>query len=397
MFIVGLLVSGFCVVICCLKIRSITRNFGNVKPNEKWLWFAFFVWFVNCIHRIVYVLFMDSDVIYDGTYHEYLARNVAANFSHGDISVLGLGYFSNDGYRSLLGLFYYLTDAPQWATFVIHASTGFFGLLVLLETITENIYPTKLPLYLVLFTLLLPSALIFTPWILKEGPMLLGIAIVQRFSITRRLWRIPSAVFIAMFAALMLLLLRPHIGAGWTIAAAISHTVTLRSLPQALLTILLGAATVLAFVYAIDYMAPGMSGRLTDYGVVGTLEGVASKSHGGSAIIRTDKPIPLLSGMILVFLEPNPTMWQSLQFAVCGIESYTYLVLISVAWIRCRNKMKIFLSQACVESVLVLVILSFYLGYMYNMGLLVRQRIQVVPAIILLAAIPLGKHVNSLR
>ena len=131
--------------------------------------------------------------------------------------------------------------------------------------------------------------------------------------------------------------------------------------------------------------------------MVGTLEGVASKSHGGSAIIRTDKPIPLLSGMILVFLEPNPTMWQSLQFAVCGIESYTYLVLISVAWIRCRNKMKIFLSQACVESVLVLVILSFYLGYMYNMGLLVRQRIQVVPAIVLLAAIPLGKHVNSLR
>jgi len=116
------------------------------------------------------------------------------------------------------------------------------------------------------------------------------------------------------------------------------------------------------------------------------------EAYGGSVIYRHTTPIPVVSGLIFTMFEPNPIYWGSPTFAIVGLEAWVVSVLGIWNWVNSRNRLNIIFTPTGITCLLVLLGLAFYLGYMYNMGLMVRQRLQIMPALIMLAILPLGRR-----
>lgn len=388
--LIGLLLIIAVCAKCITGILRLCRDNPSIRPWSSFLILCFVFWALVTAHRATFWLSQSDGTEYDGFRHDYLGRQIAEQLSSGEINIYNLQLLSNDGYRSLLGVFYFVTNAPQEAGFAIHAMLAFFGLLFTLESCAIVANVRKLPFWLVAYTMLLPSALIFTPWLLKEGPALWSIGLLLRFGVSTSAesldWR---KLTHSVVAAIVLFTLRPHVAFAWLTAIAVSRFFSFKN-PR--IAFAAGIGSILVFIvtaYASDYIAPGFIAKVGESGLVATLDKMTDIAQGGSAIYRTSTPIPFLNGLIFVFLEPNPLYWSSINYAVVGAEVWAITIAICYSWFSSRGNLTSNINRNLLLCAVAILALSFYLGYMYNMGLMVRQRLQAMPALILLAAIPL--------
>lgn len=350
------------------------------------------IWSGTTVHRAaIWIPSLKGSGGYDGTYHEKSAREVAEQLQQGQVSLFELAWLSNEGYGNMLGAFYALTGAPNFAAVAIHGLMAYCGLLLILESIAVTINQKRVPSWLVAYTMLLPSALIFTPWILKEAPALLGIGILLRASVAPQFFFArPLSIGLTAIGVLAVFTMRPHIGGAWILAAMIGHFSPAK---RPIMTTFVLCAAILFYgvtLTAIDTIRPGFSEQVSERGMVNVLDSSTDHAQGGSAIVRQSTPIPFLNGLIFIFVEPNPTYWLNLNFAIVGIEAWLITIMIIYQWSQTSNRVQLLMTPQSLMCVVALLAIAFYLGYMYNMGLMVRQRLQVMPALILLAALPLS-------
>ena len=130
-------------------------------------------------------------------------------------------------------------------------------------------------------------------------------------------------------------------------------------------------------------------------GIVSTLEGgllAQSKDVGfgtGSQIRYTDStPIPVVTGLTLLFLRPYPWEAPHIIAILAGAEVLVLTSIMIVSWLSLSNWRKHMFRPLMFTSILVTLFLAFFFSYLFNMGLVVRQRIQFFPALIALAATP---------
>ncbi len=338
-----------------------------------------------------------DDVFYpdDSVLHEAHARDIAYLISEKDWEQVreyaGLG---NEAYRLALGVFYSVTGAPEVTTYQIHGMLAFWGLLSLLEMACHYAGPRKVPLWIVFICLLNPSALFWTTFNLKEGAMLWGICmtlrIASRLGTTNHPNDGPSRnqhLFLPALGILVAGILRPHIIVAYLTALTIG--VAVRRGHFAWAGISLGGV-VLGLV-GLKYIAPGLYAAFVADGLSVTLN---EKFHelslqGGSVITYSrGAPIPLISGVILLLARPLPWEASNVVSLLAGAEVWIMLLIGTLGWLTVRNRSSHLKTDYVITLLCAFLALSFYFTYIYNMGLMVRQRVMVFPTMLSLVIIP---------
>ncbi|QDT12274.1 hypothetical protein [Planctomycetes bacterium K23_9] len=393
--VIGLIIAVAAIGSADYCIRRLSSAHIALHDRRNLLYFALFAWVAITFHRCFIWLPSHMRASFDGHTHERAARRIARELQLGSMGLDELEWLSNYGYRSMIGVFYALTDSPIFATYIIHAMAAFIGLLLVLESVVLVSRVEKLPTWVILYALFLPSALIFTPWNMKEGPVLWGIGLIIRFSVASLPnVNFPSRTkvfyFISFVGAALFFLLRPHIFAAWLVACAAPHALSFKRPGSAFFSVLILGVSFVLFLGAVQILAPGFTEQVAQRGIVNQLDAMTDQDLGGSTIVRNAVPIPVLSGLVFILFEPNPTTWGNFNFAIVGVEAWFSTLMIAFQWSRVADKKKLLFSPAVVICVVALLAISFYLGFMYNMGLMVRQRLQIMPACILLATLPLG-------
>jgi len=110
---------------------------------------------------------------------------------------------------------------------------------------------------------------------------------------------------------------------------------------------------------------------------------------GGRTTIE-GTPIPFVTGFVSLFLRPFPWRIHSVAAALYWVETYILLAMMLGGWWQLkkplrRTLMRTFLVRA---SFFACIQLCIVFSYFTNVGLVTRQKMQVMPAILVLALSP---------
>lgn len=396
-FAVGFIITFIALWGAYRTTKGITDRNPGLTPSEPILLLALGVWILVTFHRAaIWIPGLEGQGGYDGTQHENMARMTASDIAEGRVSLTELSWLSNKGYQSILGVFYAFTGAPNFGAVAIHALMAYTGLLFILESVALTIGQRTVPKWLVTYTMFMPSALIFTPWLLKEAPALWGIGILMRSSVAPKVFfSNKDGVLFTGCGAAVLFFMRPHIAGAWFLAAVIGHFSPVRKPITTVVVLSLALASYGVTIAAIDSLSPGFSEQAAEQGLTRVMDKATDHAQGGSAIVRETTPVPFVNGLIFIFFEPNPMYWQSFNFAIVGIEAWFITFAIAIVWFKSKDRVSLLASNQGLMCIVAILGIGFYLGFMYNMGLMVRQRLQVMPALVLLAAIPLQTRASE--
>ena len=385
-----LLGSAYWLVIVMLLLLLVDRICRRVPALRRWrqvMRVAALVW---CGAAIVKKFYLDS--IFppgDAIWHEAIAREIAELLGSGQfIEAFDFFGFGNPAYRFLLGIFYALTRAPELVTYTMNGALAYWAMLAMLESLCRHTGCKGLPARVVVPCLFLPSGLLWTTTNLKEGLVLWGICMMLQWTIPNRDKRWGSLDVLPLVGMIALGLVRPHIAVIWIVTINLLTTWRSRKLGLFLLT----SGGALASLFLLKLAAPILFESATGEGVTNTLsvryEYLTTNSDLASSHFLEKDPIPVLTGVLLILFRPWP--WEVRQFneLLAGIEVWWLASLGLWSWFRVPDKLT-HLKHPCVISLLLsLAMFGFFFSYMYNMGLVVRQRLMVFPAVWLLYSWP---------
>ena len=323
----------------------------------------------------------------DAIGHEAMARDTASLLDHGNVNdALADVRPGNSGYRFALGVFYFLTRSPEYCTYLLNGMLVFLGSLVLLQALMSCAPLARVSLWMVLLLTATPSALFWTTTNLKEGAMFWCGSVLLATSL-RREKSTPKMIFLDGLAMMTGLAFRPHIAAGWISAIGIHAFLRDRRFGRALLLVLaLAGATQI-----LQIASPTLFEGLVSDGATETMDNfyTTRTNIGGSAIAYAGgSPTPIVSGFILLLARPLPTeLFGSLDL-LAGIEIWIISGIALFSILRHPNPLSLLKEPPIMVSLIALVFFSIFFTGMYNMGLMVRQRVQILPALLTLAVYP---------
>jgi hypothetical protein len=326
----------------------------------------------------------------DAAQHDVNARQIADFLRAGDLqSAFSKFGASNEGFDFSIGVIYAVTRAPQVAVIGVITLMAFSGLLTLLDVLVRSTGATRLPVWVVLMMGFYPEALFWCTDLWKEGLVLWGLCTMLQFIAPDPTKRGFHRWIAPIIGALVFAFLRPHIAFAWLVAIAMTQVIKQRRWGLAVIS---GAGVVVSFLLILA-VAPRLVQSVMNRGLVSTLEGsLDSQSRDTGAFtgsqIRDSTPIPVITGMTLLFLRPYP--WEAPHWValLAGLEVWLLSGIIAVSWLNLRNWRKYMFSPMMLTCILVTFFLAFYFTYLFNLGLMVRQRMQFYPALMCFAATP---------
>jgi len=397
-----LFVIGLAMLIAGLWLHSRVAHYAHANPCLHRvqftlnlcivLWGVMFLIKVIDIHR--------NGLVLDALIHEEAGRSIAASLRSGEwgeaASLFGVG---NRSYQFLLGVFYAVTSAPCEVTIIVNGTLACTGLLGLLDALARRAACRRVPAWFAACACALPSAVFWTTGNGKEGIMLWAICGIIRGGLLMGDRTVPVAKRQFVAHAITGLWLRPHIAAVWL--AAVGAGVIVRQKKLGVLP-LFGGGLMIA-LWGVSTARPEFVESFFKQGIEQTLAETyqASSEHytrkadmgesaGNSTIsYASGRPILLISGLALTFLRPYPHEALNLPTALAGAEVWFLSSALCCAWWRARHRLRLLFTPAGVVSVVGILLMAFYLSYCYNMGLVVRQRLQVFPGIVAMIALPL--------
>jgi hypothetical protein len=314
-------------------------------------------------------------------YGHIIARLIQTENWAGVQEYLGIG---NPAYRVFLGLIYSLFDAPEYIIYLLNGTLAFIGSLWLLDMLLQEFRPAKISIFMVALIAFSPSMLFWTTSNLKEGPMFWGICLTARlFSSSRK----STFEYLEMLVAVpLLLVMRPHIALITVAGYGIGSFVQQGKFRSAFLC----GGMIAACVCALPIAAPAVWEKVTSDGLTDALEdGYESRNHiGSSSLGGGGKPIPVVTGLLLIFLRPYPWEVRNITDLSACLEIYIITGTLLVGWRGKGVDFRLLRHPYVISAVCTILMLAFFFSYTYNLGLLVRQRIQLWPAIFVCIAIP---------
>jgi hypothetical protein len=366
-------------------VRTSRRN-AAIAPWQLFLTITAICWAILAVAKEAY--FDPWIGAPDAELHEMLAREVAATISRGDVQGIQESFgMGNAGYRFLLGSFYAFTQAPEVCVYWLQGALIFTGMLSVLEVLCRHSRCERLPWWAMAFSFGAPTILHFGIANLKDGLMLWSSCMLLRFTLR---WQPSIQRETLVLPALGLLVggfLRAHIAMGWTIALAAGALAKQRRFS----TIAVVAGWLLLGQLLLHFYSPDMSRQFLDAGYLETMDEFYESRNalGGSAIqYARGAPTPVLSGLVLLIARPLPTDVFNASSLVAGLEIWCFTLMAIVGWVRLRDRTTWVKHPLMIALLIGLVGFSFYFSYMYNMGLMVRQRVQIYPLLMVLSLLP---------
>lgn len=382
-----LYLSALAIALQVITIRICAHN------RALWTWrrqfqLAAFIWVAMALAKKGYIddIFPPSDALE----HERVARDVAEQFTSGHFADAFANFgIGNDTYRFMLGVFYALTNAPEIVTYAVNGALGFWGLLSLLDVLCRQTKCVRLPGSVVGLVGFLPSGLVWTTANLKEGPVLWGICMMCY-------WMVPAAQqgargrrILPIVGLLVVMAMRPHIAIAWLVAIAAGNFVyTKRSG-----LILASAAGTVVSIGLLSLLVPAFFDQMIGNGVSAALssryDDLSTNDRINGAALAGSSPLPVISGLTLILFRPWPTEVERLDALLAGVEVWFLAVFGLVNWTLTPGRLRLREHPGLLVHVVALVLMGYFFSYMYNMGLVVRQRLMCFPAVLALYVWPL--------
>lgn len=368
------------VLLQLLVVKICSRNIP-LKPWENSLRVMAMVWCVFALFKKAYLDELLPPI--DALYHETIAREVANllrefRFSEA-MSYFGIG---NQAYRFLLGVLYAVTSAPKVVTYTVNGALAFWAMLSLLEVMCIHSGCRRLPMVTVYSCMMLPSSLLWTTANLKEGPVLWGICMMLYLTCQTLLPANQSKRGMPLLGMLVLGLLRPHIAMLWFVTLSI---VSMLRSKQKGLVILTGAGA-LAGMLLLRTAAPLLFEASMSDGIAASMsvryETMTDNDNLVSHSFVNAKPTPVLTGLQLIMFRPWPTEVKGVGELLAGTEMWLLSSIGLGAWCRLSNRIRQFNNPTVLAMAFGLLLFGFFFSYMYNMGLVVRQRLMAYPALL---------------
>ena len=371
------------------------------------------LWVLYCLvsDQLLYLIFCTRA---DAGCHEYVAMSMAETMRAGDWDKIR-EYLrpGNQIYHAYVALVFYLTGATVLTINIINGYLAFLGGLVLARHFRGcwmDFWGGKLPggrlsglfnirknAWLFLLIIFFPSVIFWTSANLKEGMMYWAICTV--FSRIRPamggVWGFfsPSAVIAVTLGGL----LRPHVMVAWAVAVASVGLFQRGSRSYALLILI--SLPLLASSFRVQTDVDLMAGQGLSY-AYGHLATLAQYKAGSDVEFEGGKPIFFLSGVVATFFRPFPWNVHSFRMAFSSVETWlTTLFMISI-WIRMKGfeRLSMLKMPEIRVALVACVLFCIFLSFLPNDGLMVRQRVQVVPALLALLVLPyLKRYVGRQR
>jgi hypothetical protein len=323
---------------------------------------------------------------WDARFHEYFGMILAEQISRGNWSAY-FDYFKtgNSAYHCYSALIL-CTGATIFTLTAINAFLAFWGGLILASCFSSVCPFPRNSRALLLFIIFCPSVFFWCTVNLKEAIMYWCICNVFSLGFPQRGFGFFTRVPLTVFAVVVGAFLRPHVMVGWL--AAVGAVTVLRSGRRFAAIIMLMCFPIVAFslrnMLKADFsMDVAIQMGETQHRTLASIGMMGSKISG--------KPIFLVSGIVSAFFRPFPWEIGSGRSLACSVETWTMTILILYAWTTLRGKGKSHaIKLPCVHiAILASLWMCMLLSYFPNEGLMVRQRVQMIPAMLTLVAIPL--------
>jgi hypothetical protein len=320
---------------------------------------------------------------------------LSTRFEHWDFSALAASgaYFI----RALTGLIYAVIPPSQLAGFLFFSWLGFWGLFLLYRAFVLAVPEGRRRTYrlLVFFA---PSLIFWPSSIGKEAWMMLAIGLAAFGAAKILTGDAARGVVIGALGLFLASLVRPHIAAMLMIAVLVGYLFKRR--PQRRNELAPVIKTVMLLVLALSalFLVDRTNSYLREQGVDegggvrDTLEQTMFRTRqGGSnfeaSILDSPARAPIAAGTVL--FRPLVIEANSLQGAVAALESSALLVWCIWRWRWILAAVASVRRQPYVAMAITYIgLFVFGFSSIANFGILARQRVQMLPFLFVLLAIP---------
>jgi hypothetical protein len=321
----------------------------------------------------------------DAWWHHNEATAIAQNLANGNWDIIwDYWHTGNAAYDLAVGLLYYVTGAGMSFMTALNGWFAFLGGLVLARHFGTFFKGVRIRNTSFLFIIFFPSVIFWTTSNLKEGLMYLAICLVIGGTLSRSSGIIKISMR-AVIGTVLGLILRPHIIICW-----IGAIMTVNLFRGGRRVYALGMLALMPFM--LNVTASHVQMDLTAESAISVAEGrFSALAGGGSAIVyEGDKPTLLISGLISIFFRPFPWDVGSLRTTVNSIETWitTWLIVLGLYRMTREERRHFWRLNEIDVAIVALLALALFLTFLPNVGLMVRQRVQALPALLILAVTP---------
>jgi hypothetical protein len=357
----------------CVRVPAF-RRWRQVMRLSALLWLA-----ISVLKKLyIDSLFPPGDAVL----HDAIARDIAELLNAGQFTEAFEYFgFGNPAYRFVVGVFYALTAAPEVVVYAINGGLAFWGMLALLEAICKHSECSRLPGSVVVPCLFLPSSFLWATSNLKEGVVLWGICMMFSWTLPRQKLHMKMPRKLPVVGMLAVGLVRPHIALIWIVTINLLATWRARKIGLFIAT----GVGALVCVFFLKQAAPALFEAATGEGIASTLGGryehLTTSGNLASSHFLDKSPTPVWTGLMLILFRPWPWEVRQVGELLAGVEVWALASLGVFAWIRVPRKLEALKHPSAISLLVCLVLFGFFFTYMYNMGLVVRQRLMAFPAV----------------
>jgi hypothetical protein len=340
-------------------------------------------------------------VLYDGSadaaiYHDEgvrLRTYYAEGILNADVGqeLIGTGFI-----RALTGLVYTVTGPTLLGAFFVFSWLGFWGLYLFYRAFCLAVPEGDRHRYAVL-VLLLPSLLFWPSSLGKEAWMTLGLGLVAygsaRVLTGRRHGFVPLLLGLSATGVV-----RPHVAAIAAVALLVAY-LTRRAPRGASITAPIGKLVGLIVIGGVLALAIGQTQSLLgidDFdaeAVQGARAAVIERTNEGESTFVNEEtnldPTEFHIAVMSVLFRPYPWEAENAQAVIAALEGITLLALFVVGWRRVLYGIRSLVRNPYVVMCVTYSVLFIYgFSSFTNFGILTRQRVQVLPFILILVCLP---------
>lgn len=328
---------------------------------------------------------------YDGN-----GARLAEAYRHGLFGAdIGRNFIGTGFIRVLTGVIYSVTGQSVFVAFAVFSWIGFWGLYFLYRAFRVALPDCDARRY-ALLVLFLPSMLFWPSSLGKEAWMTLGIGLAAYGSALLlsgdRRWPVPLLLGFTATA-----MVRPHITAALFVALVGAYLVGRSSRPSTELTPLtrtIATVVLLAGAYLTIHQAANFLGvsDVSANNVDGAIDDTANRTNKGNSSFQSDKvnsPADFPLATVTVLFRPFPFEASNGQMLLAAAEGSFLIVL----FVRSVPRLRTLRHRVRRQPYLLLCL--FYSGlFIYafsnfsNFGILTRERVQVMPFVVVLLALP---------
>ncbi len=327
-------------------------------------------------------------------YHSEGAR-IAAGFWDGNFDT-GLETLSDtDFIYFLTGLIYAVTGPTFLGGFLVYSWLGFLGLFFFYRAFTIAVPDGRRTSYALLL-FFLPSLVFWPSGIGKEAWMVFGLGIAAYGGARVMSGTLARGIPVAAIGLWFCWVVRPHVAGLVAVALVVGFVVG--RVPRKEFGRLLKVAAIVVAVLVAGFMIQQAKQFLSDSGIEsfgGLGEALTQTgertSKGGSEFdpVIVETPLDFPAATLTVLFRPLPIEADSTQALIASLEG-AFLLILAVVRFRWIVAALMSIRRRAYVAFAFVFVAMFIVAYssIANFGILARQRVQVLPVMLVLLCIP---------